>query len=403
MWKLTLGAAVAAGMALTGFAASDVKAEDDGVWWPAKVEIYNPSCTDGDPACWTDPANQNLEVVDYVPLMPDEVDAKHHICVSFPHLVDSYWVGAAYGIIEEGKRLGQKISLIEAGGYDKLEKQLSQVEDCIANGAEILVLSAISAEGNIKQVNELRARGIPVVDLINGINTEVDAKSLESYYSMGRIACKWVADQHPEGSGNVKIAWFPGPPGASWSVAGNQGCHDAVVGSDAEVISTKWAQTSKEAQLSLVENVIQAQTSGSDVDLDYIVGVAPAVEGGMAALRDLGLQDEVKLVSYYYTPGMHQFVGRGSVAMAPTDQMIIQARISIDQAVRILEGKPFGHRRPARVQRHRPDDRACAAGGDAGHAGKPRRLRHHHHAGAQGLDAGVQHRLGVRSFRHLRA
>ena len=340
MWKLTLGAAVAAGMAITGFAASDVQAEDDGVWWPAKVEIYNPSCTDGDPACWTDPANQSLEIVDYVPLMPDEVDAKHHICVSFPHLVDSYWVGAAYGIIEEGKRLGQKISLIEAGGYDKLEKQLSQVEDCIANGAEILVLSAISAEGNIKQVDELRARGIKVVDLINGINTEVDAKSLESYYSMGRIACSWVAEQHPAGSGNVKIAWFPGPPGASWSVAGNQGCHDAVVGSDAEIISTKWAQTSKEAQLSLVENVIQAQTSGSDVDLDYIVGVAPAVEGGMAALRDLGLQDEIKLVSYYYTPGMHQFVGRGSVAMAPTDQMIIQARISIDQAVRILEGKP---------------------------------------------------------------
>ena len=340
MWKLTLGAAVAAGMAMTGFAASDAQAQEDGVWWPAKVEIYNPACTDGDPACWTDPANQSLEVVDYVPLMPDEVDAKHHICVSFPHLVDSYWVGAAYGIIEEGKRLGQKISLIEAGGYDRLEKQLSQVEDCIANGAEILVLSAISAEGNIKQVNELRARGIKIVDLINGINTEVDAKSLESYYSMGHIACKWIADQHPAGSGNVKLAWFPGPPGASWSVAGNQGCHDAVVGSDAEIISTKWAQTSKEAQLSLVENVIQAQTSGSDVDLDYIVGVAPAVESGMAALRDQGLQDEIKLVSYYYTPGMHQFVGRGSVAMAPTDQMIIQARISIDQAVRLLEGKP---------------------------------------------------------------
>ena len=340
MWKVTLGVAVAAGMTVAGFTAHDVRAQDDGVWWPAKVEIYNPSCTDGDPACWTDPANQNLEIVDYVPLMPDEVDAKHHICVSFPHLVDSYWVGAAYGIIEEGKRLGQKISLIEAGGYDKLERQLSQVEDCIANGAEILVLSAISSEGNIKQVDELRARGIPVVDLINGINTEIDAKSLESYYSMGRIACKWIADQHPAGSGNVKLAWFPGPPGASWSVNGNQGCHDAVVGSDAEIISTKWAQTSKEAQLSLVENVIQAQTSGDDLDLDYIVGVAPAIEGGMAALRDMGLQDDVKLVSYYYTPGMHQFVGRGSVAMAPTDQMIIQARISIDQAVRILEGKP---------------------------------------------------------------
>ena len=145
-------------------------------------------------------------------------------------------------------------------------------------------------------------------------------------------------------------------------MAGNQGCHDAVVGSDAEIISTKWAQTSKEAQLSLVENVIQAQTSGSDVDLDYIVGVAPAVEGGMAALRDLGLQDEIKLVSYYYTPGMHQFVGRGSVAMAPTDQMIIQARNLHRPGGPPARGQAVGDRRTARVQRHRPDDRACAAG-----------------------------------------
>jgi protein TorT len=36
---------------------------------------------------------------------------------------------------------------------------------------------------------------------------------------------------------------------------------------------------------------------------------------------------------------MHMFIGRGSVAMAPTDQMILQTRISIDQAVRALEGK----------------------------------------------------------------
>ena len=55
MWKLTLGVAVAAGMATASFVATDVQAQDDGVWWPAKVEIYNPSCTDGDPACWTDP------------------------------------------------------------------------------------------------------------------------------------------------------------------------------------------------------------------------------------------------------------------------------------------------------------------------------------------------------------
>ena len=38
---------------------------------------------------------------------------------------------------------------------------------------------------------------------------------------------------------------------------------------------------------------------------------------------------------------MDMFIRRGQVAMAPSDQMIIQARVSMDQAVRILEGLPM--------------------------------------------------------------
>ena len=337
---LALGAAMVVG-ALTQAPAA--KAEDAAQWWPAKVQIYNPACTDGDPKCWADPANDaaKLEVVDYVPLMSGDVAKKHHICVSFPHLADSYWVGAAYGIIEEGKRLGQKITLVEAGGYDKLEKQIAQIEDCVANGAEALIFAAISGDGNTKQIEEIRGKGLPAIDLINGIDTKVDAKSLESYYTMGFIACKWIADQHPAGSGKMKLAWYPGPPGASWSVAGDKGCNAGVKGSDAELISTKWGNTNKDTQLPLVEDVIQAQSSGGKTDLDYIVGVAPAIEAAVSAVRERGIEKQVKLVAYYYTPGMHMFVGQGRVAMAPSDQMIIQARISIDQAVRILEKKPF--------------------------------------------------------------
>jgi protein TorT len=333
-----VGATLGAALAIGAFVDAPVAQAQEGQWWPAKVQIYNPACTDGDPACWTDPRNDaaKLEIVDYVPLMPDEVEKKHNICVSFPHLKDSYWVGAAYGIIEEGKRLGQKITLVEAAGYTNLEKQIAQVEDCVANGAEAVVIGAISGDGNAKQVDELRAKGIKVVDLINGINTEVDSKSLESYYNMGYIACKWVADQHAAGSGKVKAAWYPGPPGAGWSVAGDQGCNAAVKGSDVELVDTKWGDTGKEIQLGLVEDVLQAHS-----DLNYLIGTAPTAEAAVSALRDRGLSDQIKVVAYYYTPGMHMFVGRGQVAMAPTDQMIIQSRIGIDQAVRLLEGKPM--------------------------------------------------------------
>ncbi len=332
-----LSIALAFGLALAFAALTPDKASAGG--WSQDIQVYNPACTNGDDACWKIAQAAGLEVVTYTAL--DKADKKHHICVSFPHLKDSYWVGAAYGIIEEGKRLGQKITLMEAGGYTQLEKQIAQIEDCIANGADALVMAAISNDGNVKQINEIRGKGIPVIDLINGVKTPVDAKSLMSYYSMGHSACKWVADQHPAGSGPVKIAWFPGPPGAGWSTGGDAGCNDAVAGSDVEIVQTKWGDTGKEIQLKLVEDVIQSQTFDGELELNYIVGVGPAIEGAIATLRDLDLSGKVKLAAYYYTPGMHMFLQQGRMDFAPTDQMIIQARISIDQAVRLLEDKGY--------------------------------------------------------------
>jgi periplasmic protein TorT len=308
-------------------------------WWPTEVNVYDPACTSGDPECWNDPQNQpeHLSSIDYVPLDPSQVKNKHHICVSFPHLKDSYWVGVAYGIIEEGKRLGQKITLVEAGGYTKLERQLSQVDDCISNGAEGLIIGSVSAIGNAKQIDLLRESGVPVVDVINGINTAVDAKSLQSFYNMGFISCQWVVDQ-AQGQAAVRIAWFPGPPGAGWSVAADKGCVDAVADSNIEIVFTRWGDTGKSVQLKLVEDVLTSSLTGDNVDLDYIIGTATTAEAAAGAIRALGLRGKIDIVAFYYTPGIHAFLKRGEVAMAPTDQMIVQARIAVDQMVRLLEG-----------------------------------------------------------------
>ena len=314
---------------------------EDEQWWPTRINVYNPACTDGDFTCWTDPRNstQALELVDYVPLMFSDVSTKHHICVSFPHMKDSYFAGVAYGIISEGKRLGQKVTLVEAGGYTNLERQLNQVEDCIANGAEALVIAPISRNGNAKQIDVIRAMGIPVIVIITGLNTKVDANSLQSFYNMGYVSCKWVADQPATHEGKVQIVWFPGPPGAGWSVDGDKGCRAAIEGTNVEILETRWGDTGKAIQLELVENILQTMTSGEDVELDYIVGTAATIEGAVGAIRQRNLQDQIKLVAYYYTPGMHIFLKRGAVAMAPSDQMVTQARIAIDQAVRLLEKK----------------------------------------------------------------
>jgi protein TorT len=310
-------------------------------WWPTKINVFNPACTDGDVACWTDPRNEpeKLELLDYIPLIPDDIKKKHHICVSFPHLKDSYWAGVAYGVISEAKRLGQKVTLVEAGGYTNLDWQLNQVEDCIANGAEALIIGPISSHGNARQIDIIRAQGIPVIVIITGINTMVDANSLQNFYNMGHASCKWIADQHTSKGEKVKAVWFPGPPGAGWSTAADHGCRAAVEDTQVEILDTKWGDTGKAIQLKLVEEVLQTMTSGKKVELDYIVGTATTIEGAVGAIRVRGLEEKIKLVAFYYTPGMQIFLKRGAVAMAPSDQMITQARIAIDQAVRLLENK----------------------------------------------------------------
>lgn len=319
MKRFVTGAAVAG--LLAGAAGSAVAAD----WFPYSVEVWDPPFDMASPR----------KTVDYTPL--PKADKPFEICVSFPHMKDAYWLAVDYGVADEAKRQGVKMQLVEAGGYTELQKQISQIEDCVAAGANAVVIGAISYDGLNNLVAEIRKKNIPVIDVINGISSpELSAKSLVSFGEMGAKAGEYLAKLHPKGSAPVKVAWFPGPPGAGWVEAGNTGFLGAIKDSAIEVVETKYGDTGKEVQAKLVEDTLQAHP-----DISYVVGTAVTAEAAIPILKDKGLTDKVKLVAYYYTPGVDQGIRRGQILAAPTDSPVIQGRIAIDQAVRILEGKDY--------------------------------------------------------------
>ena len=294
-------------------------------WFPYNVEIWDPPFDMGSPRT----------SVDYVPL--DKASKQWDICVSFPHMKDAYWSAVNYGVVTESERQGVKMQLVEAGGYTNLSTQISQIEDCVSSGADAVVIGAISFDGLNNVVKEIRAQGIPVIDIVNGMSSpELSAKSLVSFGEMGFKAGEYIAKKHAAGSGKVKVAWFPGPPGAGWVEAGNTGFQDAVKDSAIEVVETKYGDTGKEVQLKLVEDTLEAHP-----DIDYIVGTAVTAEAAVGLLRSRGLLGKIKIMSYYFTPGVYQGIQRGQILAAPTDSAVIQGRVAIDQAVRILEGKDY--------------------------------------------------------------
>lgn len=266
---------------------------------------------------------------------PTNATQEWDICVSFPHMKDAYWLAVNYGAAEEAERQGVKMTLVEAGGYTELPTQISQIEDCVQGGADAVIIGAISFDGLNNLVDEIVASGIPVIDVINGISSaNLTAKSLVSFGEMGAHACSWVADH--VGSEPTKIAWFPGPAGAGWVEAGDAGCQGALEGTSVEIVDTKFGDTGKEAQSVLVEDALAANP-----DIDFIVGTAVTAEAATSILRDRGLDSDIGVVSYYFTPGVHEGLLSGRILAAPTDSPVIQARVAIDQAVRALEGLSF--------------------------------------------------------------
>ena len=257
-----------------------------------------------------------------------------HLCIAYPHLKDAYWLNVNYGMVQEAQRLGVAFTLVEAGGYPNLERQRQQIEQCTEEGADALIVGPVSYRGLSQSIARIAAK-MPVLATVNDIDDSgITAKSGVSWITMGRMAGEYLAQKHPAGTGPVTVAWFPGPQGAGWVDFIETGFKRGLKGSAVEIVVTKWGDTGKEIQRTLVQEVLE-----SHPQVDYIVGNALMAEAAISTLRNRKLETQIKVLSTYFTPAVYRGIRRGRILAAPTDAPVLQGRISIDQAVRILEGR----------------------------------------------------------------
>jgi periplasmic protein TorT len=287
-------------------------------WWPAKVYKQG------------DAAEKSF---DYVPLM--KASKQWNLCVLFPHVKDTLWVAAAYGATEEAKRQGVKLTLLQAGGYENLPKQISQFDDCVAAKADAIITGAISEAGMAKKFEEGMAKNIPQIMLINPVaDAPVSAKVSVDYPVLGSLAASYILKNYAGKA--TEIAAFPGPQGSGWAEGFNKGFVDTLTGSDAKIIDTKWGDTGVAVQLKLVEDSLATYPTVS-----VIWGAPPAIEAAVGAVENAGLGGKVDLVSSYENQAMLDLLRKGDVKAFPTLSPVLEARIAVDTAIRVLEGKEF--------------------------------------------------------------
>ena len=256
------------------------------------------------------------------------------LCALYPHLKDSYWLSINYGMVDQARKLGISLRIFEAGGYFHEKRQANQLEKCIKDGSDAILLGTVTHSGHTARIVEI-AKDIPVIGLVNNLNPQgIAAMSGVDWGEMGRAPALFLASKHQKDSEPVRVAWFPGSGKDGIASSKIEAFQKALHRSSATLTHIKYGDTGKMIQLSLLEDLLDETTN-----IDYIVGTGVTVEAAISELRLRGLETKINLLSGYFTHGVYRGLKRGKIDYAPTDQPVLQGRLSIDQAVRVLEGK----------------------------------------------------------------
>jgi len=179
------------------------------------------------------------------------------------------------------------------------------------------------------------ASGKPIISTVNPVaKATVTSKMTVDFDTMGEQTGNYLLDFLKDKS--AKVGTFPGPSGSGWAEAFLDGFKKAVKGkSNVTMLDDKFGDSGVAVQLGLIQNALQAYP-----DMNVIWGCAPAAEAAVGAVAQAGKKD-VLIMSSYENQAMLDALNKGEILGFATQYPVMQGRIAIDTAVRVLEKKDY--------------------------------------------------------------
>lgn len=261
------------------------------------------------------------------------------IAFLFPHMKDPYWSGCAYGVISEARRLGIVADILPASGYDDLQGQLHKMDEAIAGKYDAIVISPISMTANNPSIVRAKAAGIPVLELANDSRSDdLQLKVTTSLRGMGQEATRWVVrDAQQRGLKSINIALLPGPMGAGWVKGEVDGTRIAAQEAAIEVniLDIRYGDSERGLQSQLTGRILAKHGKR----LDYIIGCTGCAPAALGPIKAAGLGDKIRVVAYDLTDEIAHLIRSKEIYAAADTKGVSQARVAINAAVNLLEGR----------------------------------------------------------------
>lgn len=200
-----------------------------------------------------------------------------------------------------------------------MSKQLSDVEDLIAKGCDVIVINPKDPLGAVAATEACAAAGIPVFIMDNSIDASATYVSMiqSDNYSLGECVGVDVAEYF--GSKDIKIGMLSGNPGNALGVSRRMGVMAGILetqlaarnASNVEILTQGWGNWNQEEGLSAAEDMLTAAP-----DINCIVAENDdMLLGALQAVQAAG-RDDIILVGADGQKGVYSLIKDGTQVLA---------------------------------------------------------------------------------------
>ncbi len=235
-----------------------------------------------------------------------------------------------------------KVKLVTLDSQDDSAKEMSNVEDLINQGVDIIMINPTDSDAVKSAVEAANKANIPVITLDRGANGGVVASHIASdNVAGGKLAGEYIVELLG-GKGNV--VELEGIPGASAARDRGQGFNEAIKGKDIKVVAKQTANFDRAQGLSVMENILQAQPEIDAVFAHNDEMALGAIEAIKAAKR------EILVVGFDATDDAKEAVEKGEMT-ATVEQLPKKiGALGVETAVKILNNEKVESMIPVDLQ-----------------------------------------------------
>jgi ABC-type sugar transport system substrate-binding protein len=257
------------------------------------------------------------------------------IGLSVPSLAESFWISIAYGVQDQAKKMNVKVVTANAGGDDKANQQISQIQDLVQRNVKGLIVGATNADAVKSVVDQAGARGIPVVGASSVPAGKLVSQVFTDNPTMGQMQAECLGSAM---GGKGQVAVLGGPPAQTWADARLDGFKKTLAEKypDIKIVATSRSADNRNAALTMVEGWLQRFTS--------LKGIYSATDdigsGAVDAIEAAKKSGTIDVSSSNFSPAAEQLLKKGSFACVSVQEIVEQGRQAVIQAVNAARGKP---------------------------------------------------------------